>query len=37
MKFSKTASQTPTDRFSMLQEVSNSEFLIAGRIKKLYI
>ena len=33
IKFSKTASQIATDRFSKLQEVSNSEFLIAGRIK----
>ena len=33
IKFSKTVSQIATDRFSKLQEVSNSEFLIAGRIK----
>ena len=32
-KIFKKASQIATDRFSKLQEVSNSEFLIAGRIK----
>ena len=33
IKFSKSVTQIATDRFSKLQGVSNSEFLIAGRIK----